>query len=59
MTNAFVKMMFSRLIGPVSTQQRFGAEYTCKVFGHKWNKHAEHSSQNKTYCNRCMCERRK
>ena len=57
--NAFVKRMFSQFIGPESTEKRFGAEYTCYVFGHEWNLYSIHSSYDKVYCNRCGYERKK
>lgn len=56
MLNKFVKRMFAHLIGPKSTEKRFGAEYTCKIFGHMWNMYSERSSYGKVYCNRCECE---
>lgn len=59
MLNEFVKRMFAQFIGPEPTEKRFGAEYTCKVFGHRWNVYSMMSSYKKLYCNRCGYEKEK
>ena len=56
MLNQFVKRIFSKMIGPISTEKRFGAKYACTLYGHVWNEFSIRSSYRNKYCTRCKKE---